>query len=417
MNNRKKIQNAWGMYDWSNSTYNLVIGSAIFPAFYTAVTPERVRFFGADVHNTEAVAYVLSFSLFVVSVVVPLISGIADYYRMKRRFMQFFCYLGAASCCSLYWFDPNHLEISFISVTLASIGFWCSYALANSFLPQIATKEEQDAVSARAFSMGYIGSVTLLIMNLVAIKVFGMSARWSFVSVGIWWAGFAQITFYYVRETPSINATSGMRWDKGFHELKLVWIQMADNKKLKSYLLSFFVFSMGIQTIMQMAAYFGKEINLLPEQLIIAIVLIQFIAIPGAMVFSRVSRRIGNLPMLGVALLIWVGVCVFAYFVVKDANTFFAAAAIIGFIMGGTQSLARSTYSKFLPETEDTASFFSFYDVTEKIGLIIGLFSFGFLEGTFGTMRASILALVVFFIVGFVLLLRVPKERSADIKH
>jgi MFS transporter, UMF1 family len=410
MKNRKRIQNAWGMYDWANSTYNLVIGSAIFPAFYTAVTEKEVSFFGKTMVNTEAVAYVLSFSLAVVSVVVPLVSGIADYYHLKRRFMQFFCYLGAASCCSLFWFDPAHLEISFISVMLASVGFWCSYALANSFLPEIATKEEQDRVSARAFSMGYIGSVTLLIMNLVAIKVFGMSARWSFVSVGIWWAGFAQITFYYVREAPSIKTSGSMRWDKGFHELKVVWNQMAHSKQLKTYLLSFFVFSMGIQTIMQMAAYFGKEINLKPEQLIIAIVLIQFIAIPGAMIFSRISRAIGNLPMLAVALLVWVGVCVFAYFVVKDANTFFAAAAIIGFIMGGTQSLARSTYSKFLPETEDTASFFSFYDVTEKLGLIIGLFSFGFLEGTFGTMRASILALVVFFILGFVLLMRVPKE-------
>ena len=330
--------------------------------------------------------------------------------------MQFFCYLGAASCCSLYWFDPEHLEVSFISVTLASIGFWCSYALANSFLPQIASKEEQDAVSARAFSMGYIGSVTLLIANLIAIKMFGMSARWSFVSVGIWWAGFAQITFYYVKETPQIASVGAMRWDKGFHELKLVWNQMSDNKKLKSYLLSFFVFSMGIQTIMQMAAYFGKEINLLPEQLIIAIVLIQFIAIPGAMVFSKISRRIGNLPMLSVALLVWVGVCVFAYFVVKDANTFFAAAAIIGFIMGGTQSLARSTYSKFLPETEDTASFFSFYDVTEKIAIIIGMFSFGYINEQTGSQRNSVLILMSFFIIGLILLFLTRRAEKAALK-
>jgi UMF1 family MFS transporter len=423
MNPRKKIQNAWGMYDWANSTYNLVISSAIFPIFYGAVTSirnekgdiidDRVHLFGLTLKNTEALSYALAFSLAVVSVLVPLLSGIADYYHMRKRFLQIFCYIGAASCASLYFFDPAHLEISFLSIMLACIGFWCSYAFANSFLPQIANKDEQDRVSARAYSMGYIGSVSLLIMNLIAIKGFGMSARWSFVSVGVWWAGFAQITFYHLKEEVIHVNDPNSSWKKGFTELKNVWNQMSDSPSLKRYLVAFFVFSMGIQTIMQMAAFFGeKEINLDSSQLIVAIVLVQLIAIPGAILFSWGSKKLGNIKMLMVALLVWVGVCVYAFYGVTEVVTFYIAAGVIGFIMGGTQSLARSTYSKFLPVTDDTASFFSFYDVTEKLGLIIGLFSFGFLEGTFGTMRASILALVVFFILGFLLLTLVPKEEK-----
>lgn len=414
------------MYDWANSTYNLVISSAIFPIFYGAVTSirnangdiidDRVHLFGFTLKNTEALSYALAFSLAVVSVLVPLLSGIADYYHMRKRFLRVFCYIGSASCASLYFFDPGHLEISFLSIMLACIGFWCSYAFANSFLPQIAEKDEQDKVSARAYSMGYIGSVSLLIMNLIAIKGFDMSARWSFVSVGVWWAGFAQITFYHLKEEVIHVNDTHSTWKKGFHELQNVWKQMSQSPSLKRYLLAFFVFSMGIQTIMQMAAFFGeKEINLDSSQLIVAIVLVQLIAIPGAILFSWGSKKLGNIRMLMIALLIWIGVCVYAFYGVTEVVTFYIAAGVIGFIMGGTQSLARSTYSKFLPVTDDTASFFSFYDVTEKLGLIIGLFSFGFLEGTFGTMRASILALVVFFILGFSLLLLVPKE--TNLKH
>lgn len=421
MKERKKIQNAWGMYDWANSTYNLVIGSAIFPVFYGKITTERdevgnlisdqVELLGMHLTNTEALSYVVAFSLALVSVVVPLLSGIADYYHKRKFFLQLFCYLGAGACGSLYFFNPDHLEWSFVSVLLAALGFWTSYAFANSFLPQIATKDEQDKVSAKAYSLGYIGSVSLLALNLVAIKGFGMNARWSFVSVAVWWAGFAQITFFRLKENKSSHEKEPGAWKKGFKELKKVWGQMAHNRALKAYLVAFFVFSMGIQTIMQMAAYFGeKEVNLDSGKLITAILLVQLIAIPGAMTFSWGSKKLGNLRMLMIALMCWVAVCYFAFALVHGEISFYIAAAWIGFIMGGTQSLARSTYSKLLPETDDTASYFSFYDVTEKIGLIIGLVSFGYLEGAFGTMRASILALIVFFVLGFLLLFRVPRQ-------
>jgi UMF1 family MFS transporter len=316
-----------------------------------------------------------------------------------------------------------------LSIVFACIGFWCSYALYNSFLPEVAAPEEQDKLSARGYSLGYIGSVILLLLNLAMIMVLDISPRWCFVTVGLWWAGFAQYTFYHLPEK-----STGKRFEhgilaNGFKELSGVWSSLTHSPHLKRYLLSFFVFSMGVQTIMQMASLFGtKEIERVDEagnvvmgladgQLIGAVLLVQLIAIPGAVVFSWCSKRIGNLLTLIYALVVWAIICIVAYRFVHTVVDFYIAASCIGFIMGGTQSLARSTYSKLLPETKDTASFFSFYDVTEKVGLIIGLLTFGYIEGAFGSMRASILALILFFVVGLLLLIRVPGKMELSRKR
>lgn len=434
MKTTKKAQLAWAMYDWANSTYNLVIGTAIFPIFYSAITStaddgaagDSVLFFGAVLKNTEALSYALAFGMLLVCVLAPTIAGLADYLGRKKFFMKASCYLGSVACASLYFFDVHHLELSMLSIVLACVGFWCSYALYNSFLPEVAAPDEQDKLSAKGYSLGYVGSVLLLVVNLLMVKGLDISARWCFVTVGIWWAGFAQYTFRHLPEQATDKLYSSSILANGFRELRGVWNQLKHNKQLKRYLLSFFVFSMGVQTIMQMASLFGtKEIERLDEmgnkvmgleagQLIGAVLLVQLIAIPGAIVFARSSKRLGNLLTLIIALVIWAAICITAYRFVHSPTDFYVAAACIGFIMGGTQSLARSTYSKLLPETHDHASFFSFYDVTEKVGLIIGLLSFGFIEGAFGSMRTSILALIVFFIVGLLLLLRVPrKEISA----
>ncbi len=433
MKTTKKAQHAWAMYDWANSTYNLVIGTAIFPIFYSAVTRtaddgaegDSVMFFGGVFKNTEILSYALALGMFLVCLLAPTIAGLADYLGKKKFFMKASCYLGAASCASLYFFDVKHLELSMISIVLACIGFWCSYALYNSFLPEVAEPHEQDKLSAKGYSLGYIGSVLLLVTNLVMIMVLEISPRWCFVTVGIWWAGFAQYTFMNLPEKETGRMYTRNVLSNGFKELAKVWNQLTHSPSLKRYLLSFFVFSMGVQTIMQMASLFGtKEIERIDEsgnrvmgladgQLIGAVLLVQIIAIPGAVVFSWCSKKIGNLLTLIVALIVWAVICITAYGLVYTPIDFYVAAGCIGFIMGGTQSLARSTYSKLLPETHDHASFFSFYDVTEKVGLIIGLLTFGYIEGAFGSMRTSILALILFFIVGLLLLLRVPRKETA----
>ncbi|MFZ4786348.1 MAG: MFS transporter [Flavobacteriales bacterium] len=433
MKGNKKMQRAWTMYDWANSTYNLVIGTAIFPIFYTAVTTkhkfegkaaeDEVLFFGHIFKNTEVLSYTLAVGMAIVCILAPMLSGLANYMGRKKFFMQIFCYLGSISCISLFFFDMNHLEASMLSVVFACIGFWVSYAFSNSFLPELAEPADQDKLSAKGYSMGYIGSVILLIINLIMIQVLKIDAQWSFICVGIWWAGFAQITFRTLKEKHTGNGFSKDVLANGFKELRHVWKEMNQTSRLRRYLIAFFIFSMGVQTIMQMASLFGtKEVwQMDPEtgqmtrglksgQLIMAVLMVQVIAIPGAFFFSFLSKKLGNLLTLKLALVVWAGICIFAYALVETPITFYIAAASIGFVMGGTQSLARSTYSKFLPETNDHASYFSFYDVTEKVGLIIGLLSFGFLEGFGGSMRVSILALITFFIAGYLAVLMVPKK-------
>ncbi len=427
--NNPRIIRAWTFYDWANSVYPLVITSALFPVFYENITrgsdgSDLVEVFSRSFRNSELYSYVVSISFMIVVVLSPILSGIADYSGNKKRFLQFFCYLGAFASASLFFFDPEHLGLSMVSVLLASLGYWGSLVFYNAFLPEIADPEHHDKISARGFSLGYLGSALLLIFCLVFImnphwlgyENAGMLTRWSFVLVGVWWIGFAQITY---RRLPNNVYRRKANKDvifNGFKELKSVWLQLKETKRLRAYLLSFFVFSMGVQTVMLMAVLFAKkEIpGLESKNLIISVLLIQFVGILGASSFARLSKGFGNLKALGLALFIWIGICVGTYFFVHTPVDFYIVAGVVGLVMGGIQALARSTYSKMLPETKDHASFFSFFDITEKLAIVIGTASFGFIEGLTGSMRNSILALIVFFILGFVLLLRIPKTKVLD---
>ncbi|MDF1673098.1 MAG: MFS transporter [Vicingaceae bacterium] len=415
--NNKKTIGAWTMYDWANSVYPLVITSAIFPIFYEAKTDETINFLGHNFVNTELYSYVISLSYIIVAFLSPLLSGIADYSGNKKSYMRVFCYLGAFACMTFFFFDVNYIGWGMLSVLLGSIGFSGSLVFYNAYLPEIATPDLHDKVSAKGFSRGYIGSSSLLIICLVMIMVFKVPAEYTFVLTGLWWIGFSQITFRGLPSNVYGHKPEGNRFAKGFKELKKVWHQFSDNKALKRYLASFFVYSMGVQTIMIMAVFFGtKEIAWgSPEEkdtgLIISILVIQFIAVAGAYLTAFISKKIGNIKALGIIVFIWVLICIGSYALVYTPTQFYIAAATIGFVMGGIQSLSRSTYSKLLPETEDHASYFSFYDVLEKLGIVIGTFGFGFIEGMF-SIRESVLMLIIFFIVGFVLLLRVPKSEA-----
>ncbi len=415
----RAIQKGWLFYDWANSAYFLVITTAIFPIFYTAITTtegptgtdsDLVSFFGREFINTQLYSYVIGASFLIVIIASPLLAGMADYLGRKLHFLRFFCYLGAAGCIGLFWFDPNHLEWSMSALFMANIGAWGSLGFYNAFLPEIAPTEEQDLLSAKGFSWGFAGSVLLLLLCLALIMGIGEHlTRWAFIAVGIWWAGWSQITFrrlpIQIKERPNGN----LLW-QGFKELREVARALKGKTRITRYLLSFFVMSMAVQTIMLMASSFGiKEVKLATDELIIAIILVQVIAIPGSFLFSWLCQKHGNVKVLLLATSLWTGVCLFAYFLVDGSLMFFVAAGIIGFMMGGTQSVNRSTYAKMLPDTEDTTSYFSFYEVLEKSGVVIGMFSWGYIEGFTGSMRNSLLALIGFFIVALILLASIPK--------
>lgn len=431
----KKLLNAWAFYDWANSVYSLVISSAIFPIFYGALFRvaeiEKVTIFGGEIARAPLISYVTSLAFVFIAIVTPLVSGIADYLGNKRIFLKFFCYLGAASCIGLYWFSLENIYFGLVCYFFGLVGFWVSFAINNSYLPDIAFPEQQDGVSAKGFSLGYVGSVILLVFNLAMVMqpaVFGITdgggevaeikaMKYSFISVGVWWILFSQYTFYHL---PKGYKREGERTNivlNGFRELKSVWKQLGGETRLKRYLGAFFVYSMAVQTIMLIATYFGEEEiawgtdSERTTGLIISILVIQIVAIAGATLTAYASKLYGNVRTLIVINVIWILLCVYAYFL-QTPMDFYIAAGLVGVVMGGIQALSRSTYSKFLPETTDTTSFFSFYDVAEKIGIVIGTFLYGAVAQLTGSMRNSTIFLGLFFLIGVFLLLRVNKEKE-----
>jgi UMF1 family MFS transporter len=428
----KKLINAWAFYDWANSVYALVISSAIFPIYFGALFVEvnTISLFGYDIKNTAVISFVTAFAFVIVAFISPLLSGIADYIGNKKRFMKIFVYMGSISCIGLYFFELDTIYIGLFFYFLAMIGIWASLVFYNSYLPDIAYPEQQDRASARGFSMGYIGSVLLLLVNLAMVMQpdwFGISGapeeasmkamRYSFVSVGIWWSLFSQYSFYYLpKGNHEVKVTKDIFWN-GFKELKLVWKQLDQHLGLKRFLPAFFLYSMALQTVLLVAAYYGEEEIAWASSsektigLIVSILLIQIVAIFGAILTARASERFGNIPVLIAINGIWAVLCVVAYYT-RTPMQFYIVAGFVGMVMGGMQSLSRSTYSKLLPETRDTTSFFSFYDVTEKIGIVIGMVCFGLIDHISGSMRNSILFFIVFFILGGIMLLRIPFKRS-----
>lgn len=422
----KKLINAWAFYDWANSVYSLVISTAVFPLYYTAVTKDQtVTFLWTDWDHPDSLySYALSFSFLIVAFLLPILSGIADYTGSKKKFMKFFCWLGGLSVMSLYFFEGvDTVWIGIVFTIFASIGFWASLVFYNAYLPEVAHPEQQDRASAKGFIYGYIGSVILLIINLAMIQmpdVFGITAglasRISFVMVGVWWIGFAQITF---RRLPddlyNKKPESDYIW-KGFKELKLVAIQVMNYPTLKRFLISFFLLSVGVQTIILLATIFGStELGLATIDLIVTVLLIQLVAIAGAYFFSRMSDKKGNIFTLKITIVIWMVVCFCAFLLHKDlpnvAIYFYSLGAILGLVLGAIQSLTRSTYSKLLPDTEDHATFFSFYDVTEKIAIVLGTAVYGFLYAVTDSMQWSVLALALFFLASFIIISTLKKTK------
>lgn len=415
----RKVQNAWAFYDWANSVYPLVITSTIFPKYYNSVTTSEgndiVTFLGLEIINTALYAYALSLAFMVVVVLAPFLSGIADYGGKKLAFMRFFAWLGAFSTAMLFFFTGPNIVFGITAFTLAGIGFSGSLVFYNAYLPEIAPPSFHDRLSARGFSLGYFGSVILLGFNLwmvLAPGTFGIEAnstlpaRFAFLTVGLWWFGFSWIPFSYLPRNVYRKQPQNKLIFQGIRELKGVWKAVRVMPYLKRYLLAFFFYSVGLQTVMYLAPTFGaKTIGLSSGQLTASILIIQLVAIAGATLFARLSGIFGNVSTLMSMIIIWIGVCAGAYFTTTP-NGFYALAFSVGLVMGGTQSLSRSTYAKLIPETRDHASYFSFFDITEKIAIVLGTLGYGLIESLTGSMRNSVSFLILFFGAGLVALWR-----------
>lgn len=462
VNRNKRAVFGWTMYDWANSVYSLVITTAIFPLYFNAISASKevalrietdatgvenaiVPFMGFELKSISLLSIAIAIAYIIISLISPLLGAIADYSGNKKKFMMFFCGMGSIACGMMFFFESSTYYLGFWLFVIAAIGYAGGTIFNDAFLPEIAKPEEYDRVSARGFAMGYIGSVILLIFNLTMIMMPGLffdvegkaaslladnpsltkdlalqaagdsfvplASRISFLTVGIWWFGFALITFASLKDVkPGLQP--GNYLAQGFRELGIVRRKLKDLKWLKRFLLAFFFYNMGLQTVMYLASSFGQvELKMGQSELIISVLLIQLVAVPGSFLFAYMSGKFGNYRALMIGVGIWIGICVGAYFV-ADANGFYVLGAVVGLVMGGMQALSRSTYSKLVPAGTDNASFFSFYSITDKISVVIGTFTFGVVSQTMGT-RNSVIALTVFFALGGYLLYQISKAKQA----
>jgi len=420
----KKLIGAWTLYDWANSVYSLVISSAVFPIYYSQYVFSQnnsIILFNVEINKDTLISLVSAFSFLLIAFLSPLLSGVADYIGNKKIFMKFFVYLGSLSCIGLYWFELETIEISLIFYTLTLIGFWGSLVYYNSYLRDITYPNQTNIVSAKGYTMGYIGSVLLLLINLIMINFyesFGFESeiiamKSSFAIVGLWWLGFSQYSFYHLpKGNIGVKIPKNIIWN-GFKELKNVYKIIRSSKRFTRFLIAFFVFSFSLQTVLYIASYFGvNEIDWTGSDqtsgLIISILLIQIVAIAGAFIFSRLAQKFGNIIVLTFAIFLWGAVCLYAYYI-NTPNEFYMIAGLVGLLMGGTQPVARATFSLFIPETNDTTSFFSFYDVTEKIGIVFGMLFYAIAAQLTGSVRFSVIIFMFFFFLGAILLTRVPR--------
>lgn len=500
----RRVINGWAMYDWANSVYNLVITTTFFPIYFTTITKrhfgsEHIPFLGHTFQNSSLYSYSLAAAYLLIALLYPILTSVADTRGNKKNFMKVFCYMGAVGCSLLYFFDGSNLGLGIACFMLASMGYVGSLVFYNAYLPEIAIPEDQDRVSAKGYAYGYVGSVLLQIIGFVLVLTIKkdpfLGPRLTFLLTGLWWAGFAQFTF---RVLPRINRTNLRKvnvFTDGFTEIKKVYGEIKKMAVLKRFLRGFFFYSMGVQTVMMAATLFGSKLLGLDEiKLIVTIVLIQLIAIVGAIFMSRLSKTYGNIRVLMGVVLFWILICVAAYWTAglaaplkpyhekiealqhlkerlkdrkayvlanaghtgsgpvdsailspKDAQTvlanidaaegkveaelsqweaalapkqgpieysFYLIALAVGLVMGGIQSLSRSTYSKLMPETKDTASYFSYFDLTEKIAIVIGMFSFGFIDDMTGSMKNSVIFLIIFFVIGLIWLYSALKKQN-----
>lgn len=414
--NNPKVVNAWKFYDWANSVHSLVIASAVFPIYYGAVTLSNTenptKFMGF--HPEAAFNFSLAICFFLVILMSPVLSSVADTIGNKKKFLKFFCYLGSFSCMGLFFFTEENIWLGLLLNLLAAVGYWGSMVFYNAYLPEIVTEDRLDKTSAQGFMVGYVGSVILLVICLVLIQVVGAGdegfwTRLSFVLVGLWWMGFAQITFRRLPSNIYNKKIPRSIFKSSFKELRNVARELNSYSSLRIFLGSFFFYSLGMQTIFLVAALFGQsEIGLTTDKLIMTILLIQIEAILGAWLFSYLSGKIGNRNTLLIGIFIWIIVCLLGYTIEKESPTvetqFYIMAALVGLVMGGIQSLSRSTYAKLLPPTEDHTTYFSFYDVFEKMALCLGLFTFGLIIEMTEGMKVSTLAMGASFCISFLIM-------------
>lgn len=419
---------AWAMYDWANSVYSLAIATAIYPIYFGDVAPTLVKITDSFwLNKTSLYSYAISFAYILIVVLSPLLGGLADARGLKKRFLTTACVSGSAAVALMFFFTNETLLLGVILFVVASFFWAMSEIFYNSFLPDVATEDKFDALSARGYSLGYIGSSIQLIVALALIFAHeplgittGMATRIAFIFTGVWWGGFGLWCLMRIknRKANVIQVSATNIFARGFQELYASFREIVKFRVLLLFLITFLIYDTAVQTVMYIATPFGKEeIKLDTQNLILVLLVIQFIAIPGALLFGKISEKLGNIFALRILVVLWIGICVIAYYITVPIQ-FYLLGALVGLVMGAVQSTSRAAYTKLIPEEHrGTASFFSFYSMVDKIAIVLGTLTFGLVNDYTGSMRLGILFLIVWLTLGLILLFVVPWRKWFVSKH
>ena len=415
---RRKIILSWCMYDWANSAFATTIMAAVLPFFYSSIA-------GANLSKTTASSYwgyTNTIAMLIVAFAAPILGALADHSGTKKKFLAGFAILGIASTASLVSAGQGDWFLASILYILGMAGFSGGNNFYDSLLPHVAGEGEIDRISSYGYAMGYLGGGVLLILNLAMImkpNFFGIQdaewgARYSFVTVAIWWAVFSIPIMKNVAEPPvvPIAEESSNPFRASIQRLSLTFHNLRQYREAFKFLMAYWLYNDGIGTIISMAVIFGAEINIAQGHLIGAILAVQFVGIPFSILFGRLAGRIGTKNAIYLGLTVYTGIAIGGYFI-HTALHFWILAVLVGFVQGGTQALSRSLFSTMIPKSR-SAEFFSFYDVSSKFAGIIGPFVFGLVGQMTGSSRLSIIALVVFFISGGLILLTVNEKEGRE---
>ena len=415
MKENKRAVWSWAFYDWGNSAYSTTVMAGFFPLFF--------KEYWADPHNPNQSTFYLGMANSIASIVVaslaPLLGSIADQGSAKKKFLTFFAFLGVIMTGGLWMVSQGNWQMAVLFYVMATIGFASGNVFYDSLLPDLASEERVDVVSSLGFGLGYLGGGLLFLVNVFMYlkpEIFGISdgataIKLSFLSVAVWWAVFTIPLILFVPEPKNYDSV------KIKNAIQMGWIQLIQTfkeirnmKVVGTFLLAYFFYIDGVDTIIKMAVDYGMSLNFSGESLIIALLIVQFVAFPAALVYGRLGSKIGAKTAIMIGIIAYSFITFLGYFITK-AWHFYVLAILIGLFQGGIQALSRSLYTRIIP-AEKSAEFFGFYNMLGKFAAIIGPALMGTISLVTGSARLGILSILLLFILGAFLLNKVDLDEG-----
>ena len=419
---KKSVRRSWYLYDWANSAFSTTVISLFIGPYLTSIAESSadasgmISLWGLEMRPGSLYPYAISFSVFMQVFLLPIVGGIADRIKSRNGLLAVFAYIGSISTICLYFVKDGRYALGAFLLIVANISFGAALVVANSYIPDLASPDQRDAVSSRGWASGYAGGGLLLILNIIlyaGYETFGVTqaeaVRISMMSAGIWWALFTIVT---VRGLRSLNRPVGAVGSEaltvGFKELKSTLKDVRKYPETLKFLIAYLFYNDGIQTVIAISGTYAiLELKLTEISLVIAILIVQVMALAGALLLAKLSNKIGAKKVILLTLVIWTVMVIITYALpAGQQNPYLAIAAGIGFVLGGSQALSRSLYSQVIPRSQE-AQYFSFYEISERGTSWLGTLAFGIAFGLTGSYRQSVLLIIAFFIIGGLLLLRV----------